>query len=362
MNKYNSIYSLWLFLLYFFISNFTAVSNSWSSNEIYPVKLNVIAKSQTDYKTPENTLAAGFSALLNNDLDWYYETLTKEAAIEDKAMYEKAGIELSEKFKLISPGDQLIILDKIAYKNGILIYSKAITAKGTIFTGANVFLIENGLWKETLDYTSDEEIHGYFDVAPSEEIFNVEIRLFPNHWNYQWYQQMLNKKPKQHGLDLKKVSVLCVLGNLKDNNGNLRSVEEIDPETVVLNYVVKPLPWSKRQKNEFAILIKNNHTKQIPGKSFKNWEEQHRIQQNFKGPLMLIRFNKFEAIRSLDNPDDEKTYTVSISGKLRDNETHFRGETQITLIPNGFQGKQDKSSRSPAVEHLFIDHWWDQTE
>ena len=173
---------------------------------------------------------------------------------------------------------------------------------------------------------------------------------------------MLNKKPKQHGLDLKKVSVLCVLGNLKDNNGNVRSVEEIDPETVVLNYVVKPLPWSNRQKKESAVLIKNNYSDQIPGKSFKNWEQQHRIQQDFKGPVMLIRFNKFEAISSLDNRDDEKTYTVSVSGKLRDNETHFRGETQITLIPPGFQGKQDKTSRSPAVEDLFIDHWWDQTE
>jgi hypothetical protein len=173
---------------------------------------------------------------------------------------------------------------------------------------------------------------------------------------------MLNKKPKQHGPDFKKVSVLCVLGNLKDNNGNIRSVEEIDPETVTLNYVIKPVPWRKGQKNESAVLIKNSDSNQLPGKSSKNWEQQQQLQQNFKGPVMLIRFNKFEAISSLDNPDDEKTYTITVSGKLRDNETHFRGETQITLIPHGFQGKQDKSSRSPAVEDLFIDHWWDQTE
>jgi hypothetical protein len=207
----------------------------------------VITKNQADYKTPENTLAAGFSALMNNDLDWYYETLTEESAIEDKAMFEKAGIDLSEKFKLISPGDQLIILDKKAYKNGILIYNKVITPKGRYLQG-QMSSCENGLWKQTFDYASDEEIHAYFDVAPPEEIFNVEIRLFPNHWNYQWYQQMLNKKPKQHGLDLKKVSVLCVLGNLKDTDGNVRSVEDIDPETVVLNYVVKPSPWRVKGK------------------------------------------------------------------------------------------------------------------
>jgi hypothetical protein len=51
----------------------------------YPVKVNVISKNQADYKTPENTLAAGFSALMHNDLDWYYETLTEKSAIEDKA-------------------------------------------------------------------------------------------------------------------------------------------------------------------------------------------------------------------------------------------------------------------------------------
>lgn len=350
------------FLLFFCTLIFLNVNISWSADETYPVKVNVITKNQADYETPENTLAAGFFALMYNDLDWYYETLTEESAIEDKAMFEKAGIELSENFKLINPGDQLFILDKKPYKNGILIYNKGITSEGTIYTGPNVFVLENGLWKETFDYASDEEIHEYFDVAPSEEIFNVEIRLFPNHWNYQWYQKMLNKKPKQHGLDFKKVSVLCVLGNLKDSDGNLRGVEEIDPETVVLNYVVKPLPWNKRQKNKSAVLIKNSDSNRIPGKSFKKWEQQHQIQQYFKGSLMLIRFNKFETISSLDNPDDEKTYTVSVSGKLRDNETHFRGETQITLIPNGFQGKQDKSSRSPAVEDLFIDHWWDQTE
>jgi hypothetical protein len=168
-------------------------------------------------------------------------------------MFEEAGIDLSEKFKLINPGDQLIILDKKPYKNGILIYNKGITRKGTIFTGANVFVIENGLWKETYDYASDEEIHAYFDVAPPEEIFNIDVRLFPKQWNYQWYQQMLNKKSKQQGSDFKKVSVLCVLGNLKDTSGNIQSVEDIDPETLVLNYVVKPTPWhfGKKTKRSF---------------------------------------------------------------------------------------------------------------
>jgi hypothetical protein len=153
-----------------------------------------------------------------------------------------------------------------------------------------------------------------------------------------------------------------VLGNLKDTDGNVRSVEDIDPETVVLNYVVKPIPWRAGQKKEPAILIKKNKTNQLIPESFEIWEQQHQIQQNFKGPVMLIRFSKFEAINSLDNFNDGKTYTVSVSGKLKDNETHFRGETQITLISPGLQGNQDKRSPSHGIEDLFHDHWWDEME
>jgi hypothetical protein len=176
-----------ILLLFFCAWIFLNANTSWSADEIYPVKLNLITKNQADYKTPENTLAASFFALMNKDLDWYYETLTESAAKIDKAMFEEEGFDINEIFKLISPGDQLVILDKKPYKNGILIYSKGITTKGGIVSGANVFVLENGLWKETYDYSSDTEIHAYFDVAPPEEIFNTEIRLFPDHWNYQWY-------------------------------------------------------------------------------------------------------------------------------------------------------------------------------
>jgi hypothetical protein len=349
-----------IFLMSFFALIFLNMNTSASAEEIYPVKINLITKSQADYKTPENTLASGFNALMNNDLEWYYETLTKSAAIKDKSMYEKAGIDLSEKYKLINPGDQLMIFDKKPYKNGILIYSKGISSKGTIFTGANVFVLENGLWKETYDYASDKEIHAYFDIAPSEDIFSTDVRLFPKQWHYLWYQQMLNKRSKHKGSDFKKVSVLCVLGNIKDTSGNIQSVEDIDPETLVLNYVVKPTAWHLGKKNKTFILSGNKTSKQLPHKSFKNWEKQHQLRPGFDGPVMLVKFNKFEAISSLDNLDDKKTHTITISGKLKDNETHFRGETQITLIPPSSPGKQGKTPAFPATESLFHDHWWDQ--
>ncbi len=172
----------------------------------------------------------------------------------------------------------------------------------------------------------------YLDAAPPEDILNIDIRLFPNHWNYQWYQHMLDKKANQGALDIKKVSVLCAIGNLTDTDGNIRNVEEIDPETLVLNYVVKPLPWNKGQKKGSIALIKSEKPGPLPHPLVEKWENHHQLHRTFKGSFMLIKFDKLEAISSLSPFDDKKTYTVTISGKLKDNETHFRGETQITLI------------------------------
>jgi hypothetical protein len=72
----------------------------------------------------------------------------------------------------------------------------------------------------------------------------------------------------------------------------------------------------------------------LPDKSFDQWEKQQHLRRNFQGPVMMIKFSKFEAINSLEDLNPEKTYTVSVSGKLKDKETHFRGETQINLIPS----------------------------
>jgi len=40
-------------------------------------------------------------------------------------------------------------------------------------------------------------------------------------------------------------------------------------------------------------------------------------------------------MKSLDDPDFGKTYTITVSGKFKDDETHFRGETQISIVPHG---------------------------
>jgi hypothetical protein len=287
------------------------VSIPWAQNESYPINIKPINKNQADYKTPENTLAAGFSALMNNDLNWYYETLTTGTALMDKAMYEEAGLDLTEKFKLVNPGDKLIMLDKKTYKNGMLILIKGIIHDGTIITGPNIFVEENGLWKETFEYISDEKLLDYYSLTTPGGILNAKIQLNPNQWNLQWYEQMINRKSNQDLSKINKVPVQCKISSLKDIDGNIIDIEDIDPETVLLNYVVKPISWSNGSKKETTSSQK---------------------------PHLLIKFSKFEAMASIEDLYSQKIHNISISGKLKDNETWFRGETQINILSTGKPG------------------------
>ncbi len=292
----------------FSFSIFLSVFISWAQEENYPIKVGLINENQANYKTPENTLAAGFSALMNNDLDWYYRTLTTEAALLDKAMYEEAGIDLTEKYKLVKNDDKLIILDKKPYKNGILIHSKGISNRGFIVTGANIFVKENGLWKETLEYISDEELLDYLSLSPSNAILNIQIQLNPSQWNLRWYEQMIKMKSNQDLSKINKAPVQCKISSLEDIDGNIIDIENIDPETVLLNYVVKPISWSNGSKKETTSSQK---------------------------PHLLIKFSKFEAMAAIDDLYSQKTHNISISGKLKDDETWFRGETQINILSTG---------------------------
>jgi len=49
-----------------------------------------------------------------------------------------------------------------------------------------------------------------------------------------------------------------MIGNLKDNEGNSHSVEEIVPEKLLLNYLVHPQPWRFGQGGKPISAILNN--------------------------------------------------------------------------------------------------------
>jgi hypothetical protein len=144
-------------------------SNSTTSQlpgQVYPIKIVDIDKSQAHYKTPENTAAAGRSALLQHDLDWFYQSFTVEAAAQDKKMFEDAGLAQTEKYKLVSKKDEEFITGKKKYKDGLLLFFEVHDhdIDGTVLKGWSGFVLENGLWKATYKYSEDQELDEFDDV------------------------------------------------------------------------------------------------------------------------------------------------------------------------------------------------------
>jgi hypothetical protein len=133
--------------------------------EVLPVKIKDISVSEATYLSPENTATATLSALRNKDLEWYYKSFSAETAAQDKAMFENAGIDPSEKFNLVQNSTDFII-NKFSYKDGmILVLEKRFEdIDGSIDTGWAGFIQEDGLWKVTYKYAQDEELQQYNDV------------------------------------------------------------------------------------------------------------------------------------------------------------------------------------------------------
>lgn len=145
--------------------------------QLYPIKVPVIEKSQAHYKTVENAAAAANSALLQYDLDWYYETLTSEAATYHKQLFADAGIDPQRLFGLIDEDDEEYILDKKPYKDGLLVISenRANDIDGTILTVPAIFVLEDDLWKATFKYSGDEELSQYHDIQYTDCIANYSF-------------------------------------------------------------------------------------------------------------------------------------------------------------------------------------------
>lgn len=136
--------------------------------QVYPVKVIEISKTQAHYKTPENTITASTSALIQRDLDWYYQSFTIEAAEQDKKMFQDAGIDPAENFKLAPvDGVEVYFTNKTPYKDGIVlnVEKRLNDIDGTIIKGWGGLVLEENLWKVTYKFSQDEELQKYNDIS-----------------------------------------------------------------------------------------------------------------------------------------------------------------------------------------------------
>jgi hypothetical protein len=299
----------------------------------YPMKVEIIDKHQARYDAPENTLAAMISSLIKKDLVWYYETLTEETAAKDKKDFQEGAIDPRKKFDLVKGTKADFIVDKLPYEDGILLICESHGEDGSVMRGPSIFIKENGLWKATFEFSSDEKLWDYIDYIKPEEILSSTTIIRPNRWNLNWYNWI-----KEHIEEKKwirrfaeRVCILCMISNLKDNEGNPHSVEEIAPEKFLLNYLVHPQPWRFGQGEKMALIFDLRENRDLNKmRGLKDWHDGSKFSKKFNGPVMLVKFNKFKAMETLLEMIHGEEYDIIVSGELK-NGKRFKGSARITI-------------------------------
>ena len=328
----------------------------------YPMKVEIIDREQTKYDTPESTYAAMISSLITEDLDWYYETFTEESAVENNREYQEAGIDPRKKFDTVKGLKDIFIIDKIEYKSGIVLIIETHEQNGTIMQGPSTFVKEYNKWKVTNEFASDEDLWEYLDYIKPEEILSSTTIIRPNRWNLNWYNRIKEHIEEREWIKgfAERVCILCMIGNLKDNEGNSHSVEEIVPEKLLLNYLVHPQPWWFGQGEKIALIFDLREGRDLNKmRGFKNWHNENKFSKKYKGPVMLVKFNKFKAMETLSEMIPGEEYDIIVSGELKDGK-RFKGSAKITIKGWKAEHRWDLKDPDWLNSDKDMDKWWNK--
>ncbi|RKX40224.1 MAG: hypothetical protein DRP33_07085, partial [Thermotogae bacterium] len=179
----------------------------------YPTKVEIIQKTQARYDTPENAFAALRSALIEEDLEWAYETFTEESAEELKKLYEEAGIDRQKIFDLEKTVRNTFIVNKIEYKDAVLLVIEYHDKDGSIKKIPTAFVREGEKWKNTNKFASDENLLEYLDYIKPEEIISSATMIRPNRWNLNWYNRIKEHMEGKKWIKgfAERVCILCMI-------------------------------------------------------------------------------------------------------------------------------------------------------
>jgi len=332
--------------------------------EGYPIKVEIIEKGQARYDTPENAFTALCSASIKEDIEWVYETFTKESAEELKKLYEEEKIDLKSIFDLEKRVKDTFIIGKAAYKGAIVLIIEYHDKDGTIIKIPATFVKEGEKWKHTNKFAGDDELAVYMDyVKPEEqEIISASIKIRPKRWNLNWYNWVKGHMGDREWIAqcAERISILSIIGNLKDNQGNHYRVDEILPETLLLNNVLPPQPWKFKEEEKIAIILKSRKDRNLrTRKGFKEWHRASRFFKKYQGPVMLVKFNKFKAMETLPAMIPGKEYDVTVSGELKDGKP-FKGSTNITITEWRAKHRWKWNHPGWLNSDKDVDHWWNK--
>jgi hypothetical protein len=336
---------------------------TYAADGKYPMKVAIIEKDQATYDTPENALAAMCSSSIREDLVWYYETLTEETALEDKKAFQEAGIDPRKEGEVFRKYfKEAYIIDKHIYGHSIILVIDIHTTNGTIFTLPYTFVKEHNKWKMTNKFASDEKLWDYIDYIKPEEIISSTTIIRPNRWNLNWYnwiKEHLEERKWIKGF-AERVCILCIIGNLEDNEGNPHGVEEMVPGTLLLNYLVHPQPWRFGQGEKIALILDLGEDRDLNKiRGFKDWHNGSEFSKEYKGPVMLVKFNKFKAMETISEMIPEEEYDITVSGELRDGK-RFIGSAKITITGWKAEHRWDWKDPDWLNSDKDMDNWWNQ--
>ncbi|MDF1613792.1 hypothetical protein [Desulfurivibrio dismutans] len=151
-------------LILFFVSLHPIVC--YASNYDDPIKITTITRTQADYLSPENTLFAVQSCLETQDMDWCDELMTNKSLARDIKLFQEAGIDRSEMFRLQKSVKESFIIDKFEFKDAVVILVEDHEHNGSVNIIPSTFVKEDGLWRLTNKYSADQDLHKYFYYIP----------------------------------------------------------------------------------------------------------------------------------------------------------------------------------------------------
>ena len=311
----------------------------------YPIFVKSINRSEAKYDTPENAYIALVSAMKTKDVDWYYESLTQQSKQKEFELYKKYKFDITKKFESLENVQHILVMEKMSYKDGVVIIVKNIYKDGSVMQGPAVFKLEDGQWKSVAEISAEDPILDHLEYTPAPEYFvGFKLLIFPDRWNISRYSCLSSRgSTKNFHHHSKKSNVLFVI--LPKDNEEF-SVGDILPETLRLNFIVEPsrghsLGYKRGSSTSQCAYIVSSPEEYVgPNRQGigKCW---NRLPASLQGrPVMLVHFNQFEALKTLPNTNPGKEYEIAVTGKLK-NGSQFKATASIILVDSK-SGKGNK--------------------
>lgn len=142
---------IWLIL----VGNIILITFAYAAN--YPLEVVPVDRAAARYDTPENAYTSMVSALISEDIEWYFETLSVQSAEKKAALYKNYNVDPQIIFNSVKYSKRTSVIDKKNYNDGILLIVETINNDGSVLTGPSVFVLENGMWKSHQLFLSDDD-------------------------------------------------------------------------------------------------------------------------------------------------------------------------------------------------------------